>query len=121
MKEAAVRVVFEDRRNNIQHEWEGEYGGVMLKDDDGLACLFAGDVSKKNILAAMAAFVDNIIGGITGTEEERQTYGIIFVKMLGKMMAGEDRPEPEIRIDGWKAAEERKPRRRNANMKERNT
>lgn len=104
MKEAAVRVTFEDRRNNIRHEWEGEYGGVMLKDDDGLACLFAGDVSKKNILAAMAAFADNIIGCISESEEERMAYGINFVKMLGKAMAGEDRPEPEIRINGWKEA-----------------
>jgi len=102
MKEAAVRVVFEDRRNNIRHEWEGEYGGVMLKDDERLACLFAGDVSNKNILAAMAAFVDNIIGCISESEEERQTYGIIFVKMLGKTMMQSARTEPEIRINGWK-------------------
>ena len=102
MKEAAVRVVFEDRRNNIRHEWEGEYGGVMLKDNDGLACLFAGEALKKNILASIAAFANNIIGCISESEEERQLYGIILVKMLGKAMAEDDKTEPEIRINGWK-------------------
>ncbi len=102
MKEAAVRVVFEDRGNNIRHEFEGEYGGVMLKGDDGLRCLFAGEASKKNVMISMAQYVTNIIGCIANDEEERMVSGISFVKVLGKMMVEEYRPDPEIRIDGWK-------------------
>lgn len=102
MKEAAVRVVFEDRRNNIRHEFEGEYAGVMLNGDEGLRCLLAGEASKKNVMISMAAYVTNIIGCIANDEEERMASGITFVKVLGKMMVEEYRPAPEIRINGWK-------------------
>lgn len=101
MKEAAIRVIFEDRRNDIRHEMDGEYAGLMLKDDDGLACLFAGDVSKKDIICAMASFVDSIIGCVAEDEDERKIFGIMFVKALGRAMTAEQ-AEPEIKISNWK-------------------
>lgn len=106
MKEAAVRIVLEDRKNNIRDEWEGEYGGVMLMNDEGLRCLFAGEASKKNVLVSMAAYVTEIIGSIANDEEERMASGIAFANVFGKMIVEERRPASEIRIDGWKEAEE---------------
>lgn len=96
-EEAAVRVVFEDRRNEIRHDLEGECAAVFMSETDGLSVMLAGEASQKDVIAAIALGTADIIKTMAKDTDKAKEIGIIFVRAFGHAMK-KITPDPSINL-----------------------
>lgn len=104
-EKAAVRVQFEDRLNDLNHELEGDLAFLAVRTEEGglSSCLAGGLIEKADAIALIAYGAANVVKRLGETEEQAEQFGIHFIRAFGFAMKRES-PEPEINI--WRDDDE---------------